>query len=197
MTKPTVLLFALILGLAACAETAPIADAESDAGAQPAATTLAAAPATTTATTTPATTMHMDDDEHMEEDEHMDDGATVSDSDADRVVEVVMTEFAFEPAEFEATAGETILFVVHNEGVIQHEFRITTKHSAAEHIESGHDDHDDEGGHGHEELILIVEPGETGEITVAFEEAGAFDVVACLLPGHYEAGMLAELTVGG
>lgn len=145
------------------------------------------------------------DDEHADDaDSHDDDSADHADDDhddvgieADRTVEVAMNEFFFAPGEFEATAGETIEFVVTNLGVVEHEFRLSNGHRIEEHIAEGHADHEDasEGGH-HEggDVILLVEPGGTDSITVTFgEDATLYSEVACLIPGHYEAGMKAPM----
>lgn len=153
-----------------------------------------------TASATTTTTEDAGDD-HTDDDHEGDDPAADSGSDTDapeaRQVEVVMTEHAFDPASFAVSAGETVQFVLKNEGVEEHEFRLTTMHAAAEHIASGHEGHDDEateGEHGHDELLMVVPPGQTRFFSVTFEHAGEFDVVACLIPGHYENGMFAELT---
>lgn len=109
---------------------------------------------------------------------------------SDRTIEVVMTEYAFEPGTFLVTAGETITFVVHNDGEDEHEFRLTTAEFADHHIAEEHSDHhDDEPG------VLLVDPGQVGSMTVTFHTAGEYDVVACLLPDHYELGMVAPLEI--
>jgi len=45
-----------------------------------------------------------------------------------------------------------------------------------------------------EPYMAHVPPGETAEIVWTFNRAGEF-AFACLLPGHYQAGMVAEVTV--
>ena len=111
-----------------------------------------------------------------------------------------MAEFAFNPTGVAVSKGETVLFEVTNDGVIEHEFRLTTEHAAMEHMAAGHQGHGDEavaGEPGHGEVILLVAPGETGTITVTFDHDADFDLMACMLPGHYEAGMHAPLTLEG
>ena len=125
-----------------------------------------------------------------------DDSAT---TEKDRTVQVSMDEFSYEPGEFEAMAGETVEFVVTNLGVVEHEFRLSNEHRIEEHLASGHADHhdSDDGGH-HEDgdVILLVQPGETDSITVTFgEDTTLYSEVACLLPGHYEAGMKAPMSL--
>jgi uncharacterized cupredoxin-like copper-binding protein len=144
-----------------------------------------------------ATTDDHADDEAAHEDDH----DVVEAGDADRVVEIVMTDFAFTPNPITVAEGETIRFMVRNEGVIEHELRVTTHHAAEEHVAAGHEGHNEgggedasgEGGHGHEEIILLVQPGESDMIDVTFHDAGDFDTIACLIPGHFEAGMKAPI----
>lgn len=141
---------------------------------------------------------HDEDADHAEgETDHHDDAELV----ADRTVEIVMTEWAYVPDDLTAKAGETVEFVVTNDGQIQHEFRLTTEHAAIEHIEGGHEGHNEaeasQSGHEHGEVILVVDAGATDSITVKFDEHSDFDVVACLLPDHYEAGMHAPFTMEG
>lgn len=110
-----------------------------------------------------------------------------------------MTEFAFDVDPVEVAAGETIEFVVTNAGVIEHEFRLSNGHRIEEHLASGHDDHDDgdaesddDGHHEGGDVVLLLDAGDTSSIVVTFsEDTSIFTEVACLLPGHYEAGMLA------
>ncbi len=95
---------------------------------------------------------------------------------------------------------ETVSFVVKNNGRVEHEFRLTTEHGALEHIEGHQGAHDDhmatEEGH-HEEHFMLIAPGETETLTVSFHDDAVFDVAACLLPGHWEAGLHTPLTIEG
>jgi uncharacterized cupredoxin-like copper-binding protein len=149
---------------------------------------------------------HTEEEGHAEDEDHAEDGDHEA-ADADRVVSVTMSEFAFDPA-IVVTAGETVTFVVTNAGVVEHEFRLSNAHRIEEHIASGHEGHDeggdmdddmdmDEGGH-HEEnadVMIMVPAGETAEVTVTFpDDTTLYTDVACLIPGHYEAGMHAELS---
>ncbi len=141
------------------------------------------------ATTTTAATGH-DDEATQTESSH--------DEAFDRQVEITMTEFAFTPDTVTVKAGETIRFVVTNDGQIEHEFRPTTVAGADEHLASGHTDHEEEGAEGeaHEEGEILVQPGETKTLDVHFDEAGEYTIYACLLPGHYESGMVGEFIEG-
>ena len=192
MRRIAALLAVVALAAAACAEADQASDTTAAPTTQPPATTVA--PTTVAPTTAPATTMH--DDERAEDEDHGTETTTATGT-ATRQIEVVMTDFAFEPDEFVVSAGETVLFVIHNEGVIEHEFRLSNTHRIEEHLAAGHDDHDDEGGH-HEggDFIITLAAGETTEAEFTFpDDAALYTEVACLIPGHYEAGMLAPLTV--
>ena len=163
-----------------------------------AATALVAAacggPAEPTAETYPATTIGEIPVVHDEP----------SHEDGIRELSVTMTEFSFTFDEWvttlAVTAGETVQFIVTNDGVAEHEFRLTTAAEADEHVGLGHSTHDDDDsdmdmdmGGEHEEILLLVAAGSSDTITVTFSEAGEYDIVACLIPGHYEAGMEASV----
>ena len=202
MSRFFVLAAALALVATACAlSDAGTHEDETDA---PPSITISSTTATTVADTATIADDHPDDD-HAD-DEAADDEAADDDpvdggqvGGADRTVEVVMTEFAFDVDPVDVAAGETIEFVVTNAGVIEHEFRLSNGHRIEEHLASGHDDHDDsaaesdEDGH-HEggDVVLLLDAGDTSSIVVTFpEDTSIFTEVACLLPGHYEAGMFA------
>lgn len=111
-----------------------------------------------------------------------------------REIEVVTSEFAFSPTSFTVTEGETVRFIVHNEGVAPHEFRLTTPDEAQDHIAAGHADHGGESGD-HAEAVVLVDPGATEILEVMFHDSAEYTMAACLLPGHFEAGMKAELEI--
>ena len=106
-----------------------------------------------------------------------------------RQVEIVMTEFAFEPSTVSVTAGETVAFTFVNQGEVEHEARIDTVHGVEDHIAGGHEGHE----HGAGPLAVLVQPGESETLMVTFEEGDDYEVIACTLPGHYEAGMVMSL----
>ena len=121
----------------------------------------------------------------------------------DRVIEVVMTENTYDFSQLELRKGETVRFVIKNEGEFLHEFNIGTSHMHAEHrsemammMENGMMDeyrvlepmgHDDPNA-------VIVEPGETKALVWTFSAEGSFEF-ACNIPGHYETGMVGKLIV--
>ena len=65
---------------------------------------------------------------------------------------------------------------------------------------SGHADHE-AGSSGHHEeggdVFIVLKTGETGEVVMTFpEDATLYTEMACLLPGHYEAGMTGPVMYG-
>lgn len=165
----------------------------------PRATTAAAADDIQSATT--ASDDHEATDQDHDESEAHEDAMTTSThdgavADGARVIEISMTEMEFHPSDIRVEAGQTVRFIVTNVGATTHEFRLSNPHRIEEHM-ADHDDagHGDDAGH-HEDadVVLELEPGVTGEVTVTFpEDTDLYSQVACLLPGHYEAGMHGEV----
>lgn len=109
-----------------------------------------------------------------------------------RSIPIVMTDaMRFIPDLIEVRLGETIRFAHRNEGKVLHEMVIGTPEALAEHAElmvkfpgMEHD----------EPWMAHVEPGGSGEIVWTFNRAGEFEF-ACLIPGHFQAGMVGRLLV--
>ena len=105
-------------------------------------------------------------------------------------------QMRFTPNNLELRAGETVRLVVRNDGKVLHEMVLGTDAQIREHAEQmkkggGH------GAHGHESAgfaAIEVEPGQTGELVLRIAQAGTYQM-ACLVPGHYEAGMRGALQV--
>jgi uncharacterized cupredoxin-like copper-binding protein len=109
-----------------------------------------------------------------------------------RTIEVKMFDtMRFVPEQIEVKQGETIRFVHKNEGKQMHEFVIGTKKELDEHaavmLKFPNMEHD-------EPYMAHVAPGKTGEIIWNFNRVGEFDF-ACLIPGHYQAGMVGKIKV--
>jgi len=109
-----------------------------------------------------------------------------------RTIEVGMTDdMRFSPARIDVKRGETVRFVLKNNGKLMHEFVIGTKQELDEHaalmVKFPNMEHD-------EPYMAHVAPGKTGEIVWNFNRAGAFDF-ACLIAGHYQAGMIGRIEV--
>jgi len=84
-----------------------------------------------------------------------------------------------------------VRFRVKNHGKAMHEFVIGTKAENAKHaelmIKFPNMEHD-------EPYMAHVAPGKTGEIVWTFNRAGTFEF-ACLIAGHYAAGMVGTIHV--
>lgn len=113
---------------------------------------------------------------------------------ADRTVWVRMfDDMRYEPDRLDVNAGDTVRFEVTNAGEVRHEFFIGTTDDHSEHADEMRErEHADE-AHANPAAVT-VEPGETGTLEYTFVEAGEL-LVGCHEPGHYEAGMVAPITV--
>lgn len=111
---------------------------------------------------------------------------------AGRTIKVGMNDaMRFVPERIEVRQGETVRFVIRNDGQVMHEFVLGTKKELDAHAEMmmKHP------GMEHDEPYMAhVAPGKTGEITWTFNRAGEFDF-ACLIAGHYQAGMVGKVKV--
>jgi len=109
-----------------------------------------------------------------------------------RTIEIGMDDsMRFTPDLIEVREGETIRFAHRNKGKLQHEFVLGTKKELDEHaalmVKFPNMEHD-------EPYMAHVAPGQRGEIVWAFNRAGEFDF-ACLIAGHYQAGMVGKVRV--
>ena len=112
-----------------------------------------------------------------------------------RNVTVAMTDdsgvMAFHTSLRLVNRNEQIRFTVTNRGSIEHEFIIDSAERNAEHKAAmARDPHmmpSSKNG-------VRLGPGKSGELLWKFSKAGTFEY-ACLIPGHYEAGMHGTLTV--
>lgn len=111
---------------------------------------------------------------------------------ATRTIRVGMSDkMRFDPQSITVKRGETIRFVVANKGAVLHEMVLGTPQALKEHAElmKKHP------GMEHDEPSMAhVKPGATGEIVWQFTKAGDFEF-ACLIPGHFEAGMVGKVAV--
>ena len=111
---------------------------------------------------------------------------------ARRTIDVRMADnMRFTPERIDARLGETLRFRVHNGGKVMHEFVIGTKAENAKHAELmmkfPNMEHD-------EPYMAHVAPGKTAEIVWHFNRPGEFKF-ACLIAGHYSAGMVGTIVV--
>lgn len=113
-----------------------------------------------------------------------------------RSIEVRMDDqMRFTPSSLEVQAGETVRFVVHNAGSMAHEMVLGSEADIRQHAQAMQQGADHSSAHAQGMGAAIsVAPGQTGELVVRFAEARRLQI-ACLIPGHYEAGMRGTLTV--
>jgi len=129
-----------------------------------------------------------------------------------RTITVTMFDNYYEPESISVKEGETVKFVVRNEGSLVHEFNIGTPDAHVAHapemqmmVDHGvlHADHIDweaakqmqkDMGHGmHDEPnSLLLEPGKSGEMIWKFPDHATLEF-ACNVPGHYDVGMAGDI----
>ncbi len=111
----------------------------------------------------------------------------------ERTIEITTGDnMRFSPDRIQVKRGQTIRFRVVNGGQMKHEFVLGTlaelkKHAALmrKFPDMEHDDPN----------AVSVDPGQTRELVWRFTRRGDFDF-ACLVPGHFEAGMRGKIAVG-
>jgi len=119
-------------------------------------------------------------------------GIAADPRDAKRTIRVQMHDtMRFVPGEVSVRQGEVVRFVAENEGAILHEMVLGTKEELERHAALMRKfpgmEHD-------EPHMTHVKPGKTGDIGWRFTKPGTF-YYGCLIPGHYEAGMIGRITV--
>ena len=147
-------------------------------------------------------------------DKNMKIGSKGDETDVTRVIKVVMYDNYYEPSSFQIKKGETIKFEVENAGMLVHEFNIANKMMHMKHqpemikmAENGillafsidkekmkkMAKMDKSMGHSHSNSVLL-EPKQKGDIIWKFDNAVNIEV-ACNVPGHYQAGMIAKVNI--
>ncbi|MGT2442963.1 cupredoxin domain-containing protein [Ensifer adhaerens] len=117
---------------------------------------------------------------------------------ATQTIRVTMKEtedgkMIFTPSTFKVRKGQTVVFAIKNAGELDHEFVLDQEDKIIEHKaamekfpEMEHDDPN----------AIRLAAGKSGEIIWKFTNDGTFKI-ACLVPGHYDAGMHGDVTVAG
>jgi uncharacterized cupredoxin-like copper-binding protein len=115
---------------------------------------------------------------------------------ASRFVDVICTDNAFSLKSLQVKDGETVRFVVRNDGIDPHEFIIGTVKEHAEHRKMMKDMVEQQkkgGGHAHAIKMdhasgVWVERSQTQSFVWQFKRASELEF-ACNISGHYEDGM--------
>ena len=147
-------------------------------------------------------------------DKNMKIGSKGYETDVTRVIKVVMYDNYYEPSSFQIKEGETVKFEVEYAGMLVHEFNIANKMMHMKHqpemikmAENGillafsidkekmkkMAKMDKSMGHSHSNSVLL-EPKQKGDIIWKFDNAVNIEV-ACNVPGHYQAGMIAKVNI--
>lgn len=101
----------------------------------------------------------------------------------------------FEPADLDVKRGETVRLVFTNAGQLPHEAVIGNHREQQAHEEEmvAMADSMTPMEHHHANAASLP-PGATRELVWRFSKSGQFEI-GCHLPGHYQAGMVAKITV--
>tara|TARA_B100001057_G_scaffold109224_1_gene107096 strand:+ start:339 stop:842 length:504 start_codon:yes stop_codon:yes gene_type:complete len=147
-------------------------------------------------------------------DKNMKIGSKGNENEVSRVIKVIMYDNYYEPNSFQVKAGETIKFEVTNAGELVHEFNIANKMMHMKHqpemqkmveseilLSDSIDKNkmkkmakiDKSMAHSHSNSVLL-EPKQKGEIIWKFNNAANIEI-ACNVPGHYQAGMIAAVNI--
>jgi uncharacterized cupredoxin-like copper-binding protein len=111
---------------------------------------------------------------------------------ATRTIRIDMSDaMRFTPADITVQRGETVKLVATNKGRVLHELVLGTAAELEQHAEMMKKFPGMEHDAAH---MVHVKPGRRGEIAWQFTQAGEFRF-ACLIPGHFEAGMVGKVTV--
>jgi uncharacterized cupredoxin-like copper-binding protein len=113
-------------------------------------------------------------------------------SEVSRTVKIEMRDtMRFSPSSLSVTQGQTLRFLVKNEGRLKHEFVLGT----ASDLQAHHAQMKKTPQMAHaDDNMLSLAPGQSGELVWKFSKSGVVHL-ACLEPGHYEAGMQGKIVV--
>ncbi|WP_454864729.1 cupredoxin domain-containing protein [Pseudomonas rhizophila] len=139
-------------------------------------------------------------------------------ADVTRTVEVKMGDISFEPKNIDVKPGETVRFVLRNEGSLLHEFNIgkaaahaahqkemaamfqngslspTGKGQAMSDMEHSMVGMKMDGMAHNDPNSVLIEPGTTKELVWTFSKSTGLEF-ACNVPGHYQSGMVGQFDV--
>ncbi len=115
--------------------------------------------------------------------------------DAKKVTRTVHVDMAdtmrYSPMEITVKRGDTVRLIAKNSGKVMHEMVLGTMAELKEHFElmKKHPDMEHDEPH-----MAHVKPGKTEHMVWQFTKAGEF-YYGCLMPGHFEAGMVGKVIV--
>jgi uncharacterized cupredoxin-like copper-binding protein len=105
------------------------------------------------------------------------------------------TEFSYSPSSLTVAAGQSVTLTIKNVGQVEHDF-VVEKIEVTDVLEEGnasaeHTMHDMAGEY---DLHVSTQNGATSVLKFTALEPGTYQIL-CTVPGHKEAGMVAELIV--
>jgi uncharacterized cupredoxin-like copper-binding protein len=97
----------------------------------------------------------------------------------------------FDPKTLEVSVGDTVTFVVENVDKMPHEFVLGNAQ-----YQDLHETQMKAGGvhHEHGAFSIALPPGQTGEVTWTFTQAGLVQF-GCHVAGHYKGGMVGDIKI--
>lgn len=112
---------------------------------------------------------------------------TATPDDGAQVVEVsLLDSLQIKPSKITVKAGTPVRFVITNDGALDHDFFIGSDREQKQR-EAG------EGAPGPDRYVAVA-PGETVTLLYVFPSPGK-TIIGCVVPGHYSAGMKANVTI--
>ena len=125
-------------------------------------------------------------------DEHSGFGRAADAAKPTRSIAIDMSDrMRFTPAEVSVRKGEVVRFVVTNSGKLMHEFILGTLPELKEHAQLMQK----HAGMTHDaQHMAHVVPGKSRTLTWQFTQSGEF-YYGCLVPGHFEGGMVGKIVV--
>ena len=111
---------------------------------------------------------------------------------ATRTIRIEMSDtMRFSPSQLKLEQGDAVRFIVKNSGKVLHEMVLGTEQELREHAALMRKFP----GMEHDEAHMVhVRPGRSRSFAWQFTQAGEFRY-GCLIPGHFEAGMVGSITV--
>lgn len=120
-------------------------------------------------------------------------GGQEAGGDSGAITVSVQDEFRFEPATISVAAGESVDITLENTGSVEHSLYILKADAELEHVLEEEDEE-----HLHEELLFDIHEvaaGESSTATLTAPDTPGDYTIACLVPGHADAGMVGTLQV--
>lgn len=114
---------------------------------------------------------------------------------ATRTITVTIVDTEYDLKDLKVKDGEVIRFIIVNKDETEHEFTLGTKEmNAADRMKMEKQMDNDESMEMHEPNAVSLGDLETKELVWKFKGPGKIEF-ACNVPGHYEAGMMGNITI--